>query len=761
MRSTLITSAIIAAFVCQAAATPSPKYWDEDFSYTHKLLLSVDNTGKKQDQGIFKATKFQILSWDDAYNKARTLVQSMSIEQKVNITTGVGWGAAQCVGNSGRSTNPDFPELCLQDSPLGVRFADGVSSGVAGINAAASFDKKGIRRRGEYMASEFRAKGVNAQLGPSMNMMRAPQGGRNWEAFGEDPYLVGVAASETIRGIQSQGVMAVAKHLIGNEQETNRQLHSVHIDERTMQEVYLWPFARSVEADVASVMCSYNKINGVYACESDYAINHLLKGQLGFKGFVQSDWSATHSTVDSANNGLDMTMPGDITFNSGDSYFGKNLTKAVKMGTVREDRVTDMAMRIVAAWYKLGQDQDFPRPNFDSFRPEKGLHLDVQGDHRREIRQLGAASTVLLKNEGNILPLSASHIRKLSIIGSDAGPNPNGLNCEDHGCANGHLAQGWGSGTANYPYLITPLDGIKHRTGNSITMTELLSDTDIGTAKKLASEADIAMVFVSANSGEEFITVEGHKGDRNHLNLWHDGDRLIEAVAEVNNNTIVVVHSVGPVLMDSWIKHPHIKAVVWPGLAGQESGNSLADILFGDVNPSGRLPYTIAHKLEDYPAKISNEMSFHYTEGIHVGYRWFDKHGIDPLFEFGYGLSYTRFEYTDAQVHVVHGDAQDPNVEVTASVMIKNVGQFDGAEIPQVYLSFPSVAENSPRLLRGFEKVFVPKGGQAPAVFTLKKTELSYFDINTHQWVVPKGEFVLHIGSSSRNIKHSQSFTLN
>ncbi|OAD01491.1 glycoside hydrolase family 3 protein [Mucor lusitanicus CBS 277.49] len=685
----------------------------------------------------------------------------MSIEQKVNITTGLGWGAGQCVGNSGRSTNPDFPELCLQDSPLGIRYADGVSSGVAGINAAASFDKESIRRRGEYMASEFRAKGINAQLGPSMNMMRAPQGGRNWEAFGEDPFLVGVAAAETIRGIQSQGVMAVAKHLIGNEQETNRQLHSVHIDERTMHEVYLWPFARSVEADVASIMCSYNKINGVYACESDYAINHLLKGQLQFKGYVQSDWSATHSTVDSANNGLDMTMPGDITFNSGDSYFGKNLTKAVKMGSVREDRVTDMAMRIVAAWYKLGQDQDFPQPNFDSFRPEKGLHLDVQGDHRREIRQLGAASTVLLKNEDNILPLSASHIKKLSIIGSDAGPNPNGLNCEDHGCANGHLAQGWGSGTANYPYLITPLDGIKHRAGNGMTVTELLSDTDIGTAKRLASEADVAMVFVNANSGEEFITVEGHKGDRNHLNLWHDGDRLIEAVAEVNNNTIVVVHSVGPVLMDSWIKHPHIKAVVWPGLAGQESGNSLADVLFGDVNPSGRLPYTIARKLEDYPAKISNEMSFHYTEGIHVGYRWFDKNSIDPLFEFGYGLSYTRFEYADAQVHVVHGDAQDPNVEVTASVMIKNVGQFDGAEIPQVYLSFPSIAENSPQLLRGFEKIFVPKGGQAPAMFTLKKTELSYFDVNTHKWVVPKGEFVLHIGSSSRNIKHSQSFTLN
>ncbi|CEP14528.1 hypothetical protein [Parasitella parasitica] len=754
MRHILVASTIVAAFVCHATAKPSPL--DQDFSYTHQLL----SANEEQEQNINQANHVPMLSWDDAYVKARALVQAMSIEQKVNITTGLGWTVGPCVGNSGRTTGPDFPELCLQDSPLGARYADGVSSGVAGINAAASFDKEAIRRRGEYMGSEFRAKGINAQLGPSMNMMRAPQGGRNWEAFGEDPYLVGVAAVETIRGIQSQGVMAVAKHLIGNEQETNRQLHSVHIDEKTMHEVYLWPFARSVEADVASIMCSYNKINGVYACESDYAINHLLKGQLGFRGFVQSDWSATHSTEDSANGGLDMTMPGDITFNSGDSYFGKNLTRAVKAGTVHEDRVTDMATRIVAAWYKLGQDQGFPQPNFDSFRPERGLHLDVQGDHKREIRQLGAASTVLLKNNDNILPLSSSQTRTLSIIGADAGPNPKGLNCEDHGCNDGSLAQGWGSGTANYPYLITPLEGIKHRAGNRMTITELLSDTDIATAKKLASEADIALVFVNANSGEEFITVEGHKGDRNHLNIWHDGDKLIEAVAEANNNTIVVVHSVGPVLMP-WLNHPHIKAVVWPGLPGQESGNSLADVLFGDVNPSARLPYTIAQKLQDYPAKISNDMSFHYTEGVHVGYRWFDKQSIDPLFEFGYGLSYTRFEYVDPRVVVVHGDSQDPNVEVAANIMIRNVGQFDGAEIPQVYLSFPSIAEQPPQVLRGFEKVFVAKGSQAPAVFTLKKTDLSYFDTNTHKWVVPKGEFVLHIGSSSRNIKHSLSFTLN
>lgn len=209
-----------------------------------------------------------------------------------------------------------------------------------------------------------------------------------------------------------------------------------------------------------------------------------------------------------------------------------------------------------------------------------------------------------------------------------------------------------------------------------------------------------------------------------------------------------------------WIHHPHIKAIVWPGLPGQESGNSLADVLFGDVNPSARLPYTIAQKEADYGAKVSQDLIFSYSEGLDIGYRWFDRHDIQPLYEFGYGLSYTEFEYKDGQVSVIHGDAQDPDVEVSANVMIKNIGAADGAEIPQLYLSFPETAHEPPQLLRGFEKVFIEKGAEKPAVFVLKKTELSYYDITTHKWIVPKGEFTISIGSSSKNIKYSQKFTL-
>ncbi|KAI8381025.1 glycoside hydrolase superfamily [Radiomyces spectabilis] len=704
---------------------------------------------------ISSISAFTPLSWDQAYVKADMLVGQMSLEQKVNLTTGVGWSNGPCVGNSGRSVNPNFPELCLQDAPLGIRFADLVSSGVAGINAAASFDKAAIRRRGEYMGKEFRAKGINVQLGPGMNMARTAAGGRNWEGFGEDPYLAGIASAETIQGIQSEGVMATAKHIIGNEQETNRNEASSDIDDRTMHEIYLWPFARSVEAGVASVMCSYNKVNGVYACESEYVLNQLLKGELGFKGFVQSDWSATHSTSPSVNGGLDMTMPGDVKFGSGTSYFGSTLVDAVRRGEVTEARVTDMATRIVAAWYKLGQDQNFPPVNFDSFHPDRGQHIDVQDNHKELIREMGAASTVLLRNKNNILPLQPSKLRRLAVIGEDADMNPSDLNsCPDHGCDKGTLAQGWGSGTAEFPYLITPLQGLQDALPDSVTI-DASADNDIGKATQTAKGADIAIVFANSDSGEEYITVEGNKGDRNDISLWHNGDSLVEAVANANKNTIVVIHSVGPITMP-WINHPNIQAIVWPGLPGQESGNALADVLLGKVNPSGRLPYTIAKNVNDYPASVSKDMNIPYKEGLLIGHRWFDANGIQPLFEFGYGMSYTKFNYDKIAVEI------DPtHVGVKVSVMVQNTGNMDGAEVVQAYLGFPEDADEPPKVLRGFEKINLKKGAPAePVTFRFGPTELSYWDTDKQRWVIPVGQFTVYVGASSRDIRQAANFTI-
>ncbi|PHZ09656.1 glycoside hydrolase family 3 protein [Rhizopus microsporus ATCC 52813] len=686
---------------------------------------------------------------------ARALVDKMSLEQKVNITTGIGWEKGPCLGNTYAISNPDFPSLCLQDAPLGVRFAYNVTSGVAGINAAASFDRNAIYERGVYMGQEFRGKGAHIQLGPAMNFMRSPEGGRGWESGGEDPFLTGVLTEQTVLGIQSQGVIATAKHYILNEQELHRTTGSSEADERTLHEIYLWPFARAIEAGVGSVMCSYNQINGIFACENDYLLNTVLKGELGFKGFVQSDWSATMSTVDSANHGLDMTMPGDITMGSSGSYFGKNLTDAVRAKKVPESRVTDMATRIVAAWYKLGQDKGFPETTLDSFHLDKAPYVNVQSDHYKLVRTMGAASTVLLKNNG-ILPLSKS-IKNVAFVGSDAAVNPDGINaCDDHSCNKGTLAQGWGSGTAFFPYLIDPISGLRNALGEDVKFTKSLDDWNLDAAAAAAKVADVAFVFSSADSGEEYKVVDGNVGDRNNLSLWNNGDNLIKAVADANKNTVVVIHSVGPVLMP-WIDHPNIKAVVWPGLPGQESGNSLADVVTGKVNPSGRLPYTIAKKASDYPIKPDPAQNVVYKEKLLMGYKWFDAHNVTPLFPFGHGLSYTSFTYSGLTVKV---DVFGKSIKVSVTVTIKNTGHLDGAEIPQLYLSFPESANEPPKLLRGFEKVFIKADKEEEIRFELTSTELSIWDTDSKSWVVPSGKFTAHVGASSRDIRQSADFVL-
>ncbi|GAA5799375.1 hypothetical protein HPULCUR_004789 [Helicostylum pulchrum] len=703
------------------------------------------------------------LTWAESYTKAENIVSRMSIEQKVEVVSGIGYTNGLCSGNSGSTTNPYYPSLCLQDSPNGVRLADDVTAGVAGINAAASFDKAAIRARGEYLGKEFRGKGVHVQLGPTLNLLRIPEGGRNWESGGEDPFLIGVLAEETVIGVQSQGVIAMAKHYILNEQEVNRNKTSSQIDDRTLHEVYLWPFARAVEAGIGSVMCSYNKINGVYACENDYTLNTILKGELDFKGFVCSDWIATMSTVNAANNGLDMNMPGQISLTDSGRYFGQNLTDAVKKNQVPETRLTDMARRVIAARYKMKQDKLYPQVAVSSFLRDKAPKVDVQSDHKKLVREMGAASNVLLRNKNNILPLNPMELRSVSIVGSDAGPHPGGRYCEDADCLGGAL--GWGSGTVKFPYYIDPLQGLQNAFGKDVQVLSSLDDWNLEQASEISSKTDYAIVFASANSGEEIFVYQDNFGDRNNISLWNNGDNLIKAVADVNKNTIVVIHSVGPVLMP-WINHPNIKAILWPGLPGQESGNSLADIMTGKVNPSGRLPYTIAEKRQDYAATPVKDLVIDYSEKLLLGYKWFDFHHIEPLFPFGFGLSYTKFEYSNFNLNYRieseyrNGEPIISNVNVTASVIIENVGGYSGAEVLQVYISFPEDCGEPPKVLRHFEKIFVRKGGHVQYEFSLKKMELSIWDAGYKEWIIPSGEYTVHVGASSRDIRYSTKFNI-
>jgi len=373
-------------------------------------------------------------------------------------------------------------------------------------------------------------------------------------------------------------------------------------------------------------MCSYNKVNGSWACENKEVMTDLLKEELGFPGYVVSDWNAQHTTNGAANGGLDMTMPGSD-YGGKRILWGPQLASAISGGQVSKARLDDMAKRVLASWYLVGQDGGYPATN---------IKANVQANHKENVRAVARDGIVLLKNGGGILPLARP--QKLAVVGSAAVVNPKGVNaCADRGCHGGALGMGWGSGTVNYPYFSAPYDALNDRAradGGTVT----LSSSDAAAAgASAAAGADVALVFVTSNSGEGYIKVEGVDGDRNDLDPWHEGNALVQAVAAANKNTVVVVHSVGPVVLESILANPGVRAVVWAGLPGQESGNALVDVLYGLVSPSGKLPYTIAKKAADYGTAVVRGDD-HFREGLYIDYRQFDRAGIEPRFEFGFGL---------------------------------------------------------------------------------------------------------------------------
>ena len=435
-------------------------------------------------------------------------------------------------------------------------------------------------------------------------------------------------------------------------------------------------------------MCSYNQINNSYGCQNSYTQNKLLKGELGFQGFILSDWQAQHAGVSAALAGLDMSMPGDTVFGTGRSYWGANLTLAVVNGTVPEWRVDDMAVRILAAYYKVGRDRVSVPTNFNSWtKDEYGYQhamtqerygkvnerVNVRGHHHLIAREVASHSVVLLKNEG-ALPLTGNE-KFTAIIGEDAGPNPQGPNsCPDRGCADGTLAMGWGSGTADFPYLVTPADGIQREVmsvggGNVMSVFDNYAEDEI---KKVASQASVALVFANAGAGEGYISVDENEGDRNNLTLWKQGDKLIKTTASYCENTIVVLHSGGPVLVNEWYDNPNVTAILWAGLPGQESGNGLADVLYGRVNPGAKTPFTWGKSREDYGAPIlrepnagTNAPQVDFEEGIFIDYRAFDKDDIEPVYEFGFGLSYTEFSFSDLEIQEVRAQPYTPTTGKT------------------------------------------------------------------------------------------------
>ncbi|KAL8716102.1 MAG: hypothetical protein Q9220_000007 [cf. Caloplaca sp. 1 TL-2023] len=650
-------------------------------------------------------------SWEESYRKAAVMVGKMSLVEKVNVTSGTGWSQDLCVGNTAPATEVGFPALCLQDGPLGLRFSDHATAFPAGITVGATWNKDLMYQKGKAHGTQAKLKGINILLGPSMGPLgRMPAGGRNWEGFGPDPVLQGIAASQEIKGIQDAGVIATAKHLVANEQEHFRQSFewglpnamSSNLDDRTMHELYLWPFAESVRAGVASAMCSYNLVNNSYACGNSRLLNGILKDELGFQGFMQSDWLAQRSGVASALAGLDMTMPGDgLIWEDGNSLFGSRLTEAVLNGSIPMTRLNDMVTRVVAAWYQLKQDNQtqWPSPppegtggpNFSSFTDDKiGLihpgsddktkaevnkFVDVQGKRNSNgklAKQIASEGTVLVKNDGGILPLSkhgsdkrreAGVKYKVGIFGEDAGPGRGPNVCPDRSCNQGTLGSGWGSGAAEFPYLVTPLEALESTFDpDSVEITSLLSnEIPVKEAPSLLNDQDLCLAFINSDAGEGFEAWNGIRADRNDLFAQKGGDQLVQRVAREcgkgKSPTVIVVHAVGPVLLERWIDLPGVRAVILANLPGQESGNALADVLFGDVDASGRLPYTVGKSLSDYgpggqimyyPNGVVPQQDF--TDRLYIDYRHYDRDNIIPRYEFGFGLSYTTFEFSNLTI---------------------------------------------------------------------------------------------------------------
>jgi len=722
--------------------------------------------------------QLNFLTWEEAHKKAKEKIKDFTVDEKLSLLYGIQnmqkTRENGCVGSI-EPIQDKFGGICLQDGPAGVRFSLSTQSWQAGINTASTFNKTLMYEVGKAQGKEFREKGINIALGPAMNFLRSPQGGRIWESYGDDPFLAGVAATQVIKGIQSNGVIACAKHYVGNDQETNRKNSSSNIQDQALWEIYIEPFYRSVvDAQVGSIMAAYNAVNDVYCVKNEILVKKYLKEMIGFQGFVMTDWwEVMSNSSDNFNSGVDMNMPGGK--DEGPEYVGRdksywsNFKTYINDGEITTERLDDAVERILAPMYKLDQ--------FNSYVkfPEVNLNKNTITKETKKLnREAAAQSNVLLKNEDNILPIRNMKDKTIAIIGNDAIESPcirdSDCSCksESNNFFQGHISLGYGSGTTYFNYTVDPLTAIKARaekegikiinSNDIIESAEVIEERtivvgkeDIDKAKEVAGEADLCIVFISADSGEQYIDLEKSVGDRYDLKAWHSGDELVEAVLEKNENVIVVINSPGPIDLP-W--YENIKGLIFSGFGGAESGNGIADILFGDYNPSGHLPYVWA-ELDNYPSKIkifSNPTYYDYKEGVFVGQRYFDKNNKTYIFPFGYGMSYTTFEFD-----------KDKNISATMTkeglkikFSMKNVGAMEGEAVPMVFLKFPNDIEAQDeypdKLFKGFDKKWIKPNEAVEFEILVDDHALSYFNVFSQKFERPKnGSYTVYVGFDAKN----------
>jgi beta-glucosidase len=828
-------------------------------------------------------TPTQTIESEAALNeRVERLLKAMTLTEKVSLLSG------QDVWNTVPIERLGIRSVVMTDGPHGVRASNpetGRPMGPAtcfptGVSFAATWNPELIERVGEALGEETLGMGCDILLGPCVNIVRGPLGGRNFESYSEDPYLAGRIAVAWIKGVQAVGAGTSLKHFATNNQEIERFRSSSNVDERTLREIYLPAFEAAVkEADPWTVMCSYNRINGVYASQNKYLMRDILKGEWGYKGFVVSDWGANHTTVESVVGGLDMEMPGPA------KYYGKLLVEAVAVWQIEEALIDESVRRILRIAGKACKLDEPAGPRGAANTPE----------HQALAREVAEEAITLLKNDGGLLPLDVSKLQTLAVIG----PN-----------ATGAHFRGGGSSDVEPPYEVSPLDALRARLGDKVKIeyaqgcdnyvelpviqTEWLGtpnargmqaeffnnlklegapavsktlrraemmvfgstpaegvdrnfsmrataqltvpetsryrfkvrntgccrvyldgevlldntgastggfDADItaATAMKdltagqaytlkieyakdpsqdyaacqlalvasprpeddhrmadavaLAQRSDMVLIF--AGMPEHYET-EGN--DRPHMDLPGRQDELIRAVVAANPKTIVVLNAGSPVAMPWIAETPAVVEAYYPGM---EAGNAIANILLGDVNPSGKLTETFPVRLADSPAYINTARpgtrQIEYGEGIFVGYRYYDERGVEPLFPFGHGLSYTTFEYgpLDAPAEGKVGET------IEVSLTVKNSGTREGKEAVQLYVADKECSEpRPPKELKGFAKVSLKPGETQTVKFTLDARAFSFYDAHARQWTAEPGEFELLAGASSRDIRSRATVTL-
>jgi len=699
------------------------------------LALSCQKKKKEMDRS------------DETEAKIEELISQMTIEEKVSMIH------ASSSFTNGGVERLGIPELVMSDGPHGVRHEHGrdwekdenvLDSGTylpTGTALAATWNPDLGYEFGKVLGSEAKFRGKDIILGPGLNIIRTPVNGRNFEYMTEDPYLNSKMVVGYIHGVQDQGIAACAKHFIANNQEFERYRVDIEMNDRAFREIYLPGFKAAVQdGNVLTVMGAYNRFRGQHCSHNDFLLNKILKDELGFQGFVMSDWNAVHNTMEALNNGLDLEMGTDLGMlpdpDYGKFFMGDTVVSLVKNGLIEESVIDGKVRRILRVMFKIHK---FGERTPGEYNTQE--HQDAAYDIAKE-------AIVLLKNE-DVLPLDQTSVKKIAVIGANANHK--------------HAGAG-GSSQVKAFYEVTPLEGIEKILGKNAQVQysqgyEIVREGEaqqslINEAVKNAAGSDAAILVVGWIHGytdsweDNAFDAEDH--DKSVMKLPFGQDELIKAVLKANPNTVVVLVGGGPVDMSEWIDDS--KGIIQAWYGGMEGGDAIAEVLFGVVNPSGKLPMTFPKKLEDSPAHALGEypgenLQMTYNEGIYVGYRYFDSYDVEPEFPFGHGLSYTSFDYSDLEISK---DGEDVKVKL----MISNTGDIYGGEVVQVYVhDEESTLERPEKELKAFQKVFIGPGEQKSVELNLGPDAFKYYDDTKSEWVLEPGGFTILVGSSSRDIR--------